>query len=277
MTNNYGPLFENIKTQHDFRRKLNFEIHVVDHCNLNCKYCSHFSPIANPSYTDISGFESDLSLLQRVVSPGRIEKLRILGGEPLLHPQITDFIRIAYIYFPTVRRELVTNGLLIQKMTADFWSVCRETDTHIYVSRYPIDLDYDGIHLLLEAQGIKHIVGCVPKSFDRHPLSLHGAHHHLINHLKCIESSGPYMQISNGGLYKCSYSAYAHHLNCRFSTSFDLKPSDRLDLSTIKSVNDIYRFLSRPIPFCGYCLLSHNTFHNTWGYSRGELSEWADL
>ena len=26
------------------QKELRFEVHIVEHCNLNCKQCSHFSP-----------------------------------------------------------------------------------------------------------------------------------------------------------------------------------------------------------------------------------------
>ena len=32
------------------------EMHIVDHCNLNCNCCNHFSPIAKPWYISLEDF-----------------------------------------------------------------------------------------------------------------------------------------------------------------------------------------------------------------------------
>ena len=39
------------------------EHHIVDHCNLNCVGCSHFSPISNPWFEDIEDFKRDFERL----------------------------------------------------------------------------------------------------------------------------------------------------------------------------------------------------------------------
>ena len=36
---------------------------VVDHCNLNCAYCDHLSPLAKEGYYDVNQFEKDFSVL----------------------------------------------------------------------------------------------------------------------------------------------------------------------------------------------------------------------
>ena len=46
------------------RNPFNFEIHLNDHCNLNCKSCFHFVPLANPdSYYPLDEFERDIKRL----------------------------------------------------------------------------------------------------------------------------------------------------------------------------------------------------------------------
>ena len=43
--------------------KIRFIVDIVDHCNLNCKGCGHFSPLAPKSFLDIETFETDLRRL----------------------------------------------------------------------------------------------------------------------------------------------------------------------------------------------------------------------
>ncbi len=42
------------------------ETHLVDHCNLNCKGCSHFSPLSSPNFADYNQFTKDLTRLSEL-------------------------------------------------------------------------------------------------------------------------------------------------------------------------------------------------------------------
>ena len=59
-------------------------VFAVSKCNLNCKSCSTFAPIANESTICTSAYENDCKRLSFLGSD-KVKELRILGGEPLLH------------------------------------------------------------------------------------------------------------------------------------------------------------------------------------------------
>ena len=59
-------------------------MHIVDHCNLNCNCCNHFSPIADPWFIELKDFKNQLINLKNNVL--NIKNFLILGGEPALHP-----------------------------------------------------------------------------------------------------------------------------------------------------------------------------------------------
>ena len=42
------------------KKQIRFIVDIVDHCNLNCKGCGHFSPLASKSFLDLETFENDL-------------------------------------------------------------------------------------------------------------------------------------------------------------------------------------------------------------------------
>ena len=73
--------------------KIRFIVDIVDHCNLNCKCCGHFSPLAQKSFLDKETFEKDICRLYELLN-GNIHCLELMGGEALLHPQLEDFITI---------------------------------------------------------------------------------------------------------------------------------------------------------------------------------------
>lgn len=56
-------------------------IHITEHCNLNCKYCAHFSCIAEPEFYDLEMFESDISRLSYLLK-GELRDLILIGENP---------------------------------------------------------------------------------------------------------------------------------------------------------------------------------------------------
>ena len=42
-----------------------FLYEIVHHCNLNCNYCDHCAPIAEPEFVDINTYKNDLKHLKK--------------------------------------------------------------------------------------------------------------------------------------------------------------------------------------------------------------------
>ena len=65
-----------------------FEIHLVEHCNLNCKSCDNYSPIAKEEYLDIKSFENDMKRMRELFS--NISLIRLFN---VLYPKLnSDFL-----------------------------------------------------------------------------------------------------------------------------------------------------------------------------------------
>ncbi len=112
-----------------------FEFHLADHCNLNCKGCSHFSPIAEHHFPDLAEYENDLKQLQKLFSS--VQSIRLMGGEPFLNPQIENFLLTTRSHFPKAVITVVTNGLLVPQMPETFWETCRVCSVGISITIYP--------------------------------------------------------------------------------------------------------------------------------------------
>jgi hypothetical protein len=106
------------------------EINVVEHCNLSCRSCSHLSPLMPRRIVSPEQVAEDLA---RLGSAYHARWVRLVGGEPLLHPQLLDVIEAARQSRIADRISVVTNGVLLTKMDDDFW---RAVDA-IEVSLYP--------------------------------------------------------------------------------------------------------------------------------------------
>ena len=107
-----------------------FDIEVTEHCNLNCKGCDSLAPLAGEEYLDIAECEKDLSRLSEI-SGGIVDHINILGGEPLLHPDIEKFVKLTRMYFPIGKIVIVTNGILLKSMKQKFWETCKENKIEI--------------------------------------------------------------------------------------------------------------------------------------------------
>lgn len=106
-----------------------FELHVVEHCNLRCAHCCNMSPFLPRRVLEPAAAGA---LLGRLAQTVHADVFKIMGGEPLLHPDLAGVLRAvkASGISPVVR--LFTNGLLLHRVGADAW---REID-HLTISTY---------------------------------------------------------------------------------------------------------------------------------------------
>lgn len=106
----------------------NLEINVADHCNLDCIGCSHDAP------SMARWFEKPIRLaraLSRLWNFYRSPLLKLLGGEPLLHPNINDIVVAAKRSTQSYLR-LVTNGKLLLRRYRRLLGI-----DEIHISLYP--------------------------------------------------------------------------------------------------------------------------------------------
>ena len=123
-----------------------FETHLVDHCNLDCRGCAHFSNLCTPAFADLAEFESDMQLMSGLFS--RVKEIHLIGGEPLLHPQVAEFCASARKAFPRTRIYLRTNGTMLVGMDETFWKSLAQSKITILCDTYPINLPIIEIKIL---------------------------------------------------------------------------------------------------------------------------------
>ena len=120
------------------------EVHIAEHCNLNCQCCNHYSPLAKEEFLDINIFEKDLNRLSQLTN-GNISYLKLLGGEPLLCPNLIDYFQTARKYFPNSNIVLMTNAILLNKCDDNFYEALRKYDIEICLTKYPLKIDFKAI------------------------------------------------------------------------------------------------------------------------------------
>ena len=259
--------------------KIHFEVHLAEHCNLNCYACNNFSPIAEPEFVDIEEFRRDFERMGSIFSHS-CERIYLLGGEPLLHPEIITLMEIARKNFREGDISVFTNGLLLKKMDDSFWKACRDNNVGIILSAYPIKLDIEGIKALAEKFGVRFQYAWGDTSsmhdmFSITPLNLKGDSNAKLNFGICVRAQNC-LTLSHGKLFTCSFVPHVHHFNKKFGENIEVTPEDYVNIYDDVKAEYILKRMSEPIPACRYCRLDNKSVRLVkWGISKGEKSEWV--
>lgn len=114
------------------------EMHVAHACNLRCEGCNHYANYALAGVVALSEGRAWLEAWSERVAPVHFS---FLGGEPLINPELSEYLRLARRLWPHSRLRLVTNGLLLGRRT-DLWEALGETRTRLTVSIHSRDAAY---------------------------------------------------------------------------------------------------------------------------------------
>lgn len=106
-------------------------VYVTDLCNLHCKMCPHHTNADSSSFTQAKKLNADyISLETLEFSFKKFPEcyfVMLAGvGEPLLHPQFKDIIRLCEKYKKKVK--IVTNGIKLTTDMSDFLSLSKCID-----------------------------------------------------------------------------------------------------------------------------------------------------
>ena len=90
-------------------------ISLTDRCNLRCVYCMPKQGVQwQPRADQLSAEE--IARVVETAAQGGVKRVRLTGGEPLVHPQVVEIVRrIASI--PTIEEvSLTTNAMLLERL-----------------------------------------------------------------------------------------------------------------------------------------------------------------
>ena len=251
------------------------EFHIVEHCNLKCKSCVHFSPLAKEEFLDLKIFEKDIKQMAKL-SKANINRINIFGGEPLLNPNVLQYLQIARKNFKNSQIALVTNAILLPKQNDNFWKTLNANNITISITKYPINLPYEEIFLIAKKNSVKiEFFSADKKNNQWHfPLDLEGKQSKIYNFSVCQEAN-KCTNIYKGKLYICPIASNIHHFANHFNKNIKLTENDYIDIYKTDDIEDILLFISKPSPFCKYCNIKARTFNNEWAISKKDISEWT--
>lgn len=227
---------------------------IVDHCNLNCAGCSHFSPIAELRFASLERFEKNIIKLSSYNL--NIEQFNLLGGEPLLHTQIKDFILVSKKYLKT-NIVVKTNGILLND---DFIRFCDKHNVTLVVANYGLNIKHTNNPLIDDF--MYNYIGTIPIEFNSCVL------YNTSYNNSCSQLE------DNGDLHFCTYSANIKHYNKFYNTNIPtIKDRDYVNIYDNDFMKKYFMGSLCRRPFCNYC---RPPKIKPW-HLFNKINEWVDI
>ena len=246
------------------------EIQLCDRCNLDCAYCSHLSPVSKPVTISLETLEAECRRLARI----GMDEVNLMGGEPLLHPQVIEAIRLTRSILPNIKLIISTNGLLLPRMSREFWQTCRECKVVIRITPYPRaekgTWNYFKYIWLIKKNRVSMESTGWRFGFRHQLLSEKADYDAIGNYLRCQLHC---TQVRDATMWPCAYVAYSFNLNNKFGTNFKASPADRLPLTDDTTATDLRLWLLRTKPFCAHCGIK-DAKHVNWRRTQYTRDEW---
>ena len=198
-----------------------------------------------------------------------------MGGEPLLHLQVNDFMRVTREAYPHSRIFIVTNGLLLLKMPNDFWETLRQCRIRIHWSKYPFYSKDQSSEIYTCLKKHHTLLEC-PDSMNTRIenfyvfsfFSPEGTENPEQAFKGCIGKSCA--NLYRGKIYTCP-ACYVFRANEYFHANHEVP--EGWDIYKYNG-KELQSFLNKPIPFCRFC---HHAVHPKsfpWEVSKRRAEEW---
>lgn len=249
------------------------EINLIDNCNLKCKSCTHFSSLYNDeSVYDLDFFEADLKRLREI---GKILRLRLLGGEPLLLKNLAEYIVMARKIHMEADIELVTNGILFSQLDDATLKIIRDKEISVIISPYqPTVKMKDKIVKILQSYKIRYVFeGNEVKEFSR-TLTLNNEHCSESSSEVCASSGCTFLR--KGNLYKCPVEGLIKDFSMFYKLDkiFEqLETGYSIYNDNIEVEKKIKKLAMHPVEMCKFC--SEKTEWIPWQVLKHpELKDW---
>lgn len=225
-----------------------FNVKLAEHCNLKCKRCNNFSNFSKEDFYTVEEYEKDIMRLSALVE--NIMEIDLIGGEPLLNPDIEQFVSLTKKYYPYTQINVVTNGMLILQLPESVMRCFAENDVHIQITLYPVLYPrIDDIIMRIKEYGIS------VKMFRDG--DIFGAFFNLKgdNDRSLVEGNefyGKCVVMYRGAICRCGPGMTIQKFNQRFSLA--LPDDGKIDLYAGDLTGERLSYLlNQSIELCAYC------------------------
>lgn len=251
------------------------EYNLTDHCNLKCYACDHASPLLAPRFASLEAFVDDFEALAGAFHS---EELRLVGGEPLLHPDLLLFLREARRIGVADSIVVYTNGVLLHEMPEEFWMLIDQ----LHVSAYPgirRRLDDGACARMCGRHGVKLQLDHVER-FYKCLLSRPIDDEQLVGKIfRACEAANVCLTVHDGHFYKCSAAAVIKPWLALHKVDFDNRAIDGVPLHANANLQaELRRYLASrtPLAACSYCLGTSGSPTAHRQVDRAGCATWLD-
>lgn len=276
------------------------EFYITNRCNLDCAYCNRLNNYNFKGHYELDAYRELYTQWSKII---QFQKLSILGGEPLLHKDLFNWILFLNKTWPKSEIEIVTNGTILNKVKG-LYNCITSLDTTVL-----LDIN---VHNFSQLDKINdNVREFLCDDFDRNPTDNHSydnlyTHKNLevtvrkatAQHAAVIKKTDNGLSVHNsdvnkahdvctmkychhfvdGKLYKCGIPvvvkefAKQHKVNFTKDQIEILKTNVGLSVDDVKSMdqNKLNDTLRQPISFCNFCPeeITYNEIEAKSGYTK---------
>lgn len=247
----------------------NIEIKILEHCNLKCKGCFVFSNIAQPEVYPLKELEKDLIQLNHLFDS--IKNIRVLGGEPLLLNNLSDYILLIRKQFLSAQISIVTNGTLLDILPDSFYELLNKNQIMLSISYYK------GSTMKKVRHGIQRVMQN-QINFQVFPVKYFAIEHVREQteplekvYYACKLRKKP-VTLYRGRIYSCPKPFSIRHYDKLYGTSYE---DINLGIDIYDARNgekEILRRLAQPMEICKIC--SSSPGYMEWQIGQPQPQDW---
>ena len=247
-------------------------IDVTNICNLNCYGCNHLTPLAkNHWFIDLNYFEEIVTELNKKFDLNRIH---LVGGEPLLHPKFIDLCRIIKKVNTNLGIKVFTNGLFLSKHLSEADEI-NSLEVRFKVSSYDMIPEEE---LLLLKSKFKNLEGLGSKvdtnkvNFFKICYDLKGEQNHIESFNLCREHQCSVMK-NDYKIYLCPEIMNINYLEEYFNLKLPLNENERgLDIRKVNSL-ELIQYLYNPenATCCRFCKVASRNKYKHLSPEKGNV------
>lgn len=250
-------------------REKQIAFQILTPCTLNCRLCADYAPLYREKgihyFVTLENFGKEINEVFKIYD--FIEDITITGGEPLLHPQLTEILTLTLKNFSSQfhKCRIFTNGTIIPKTALlDQVVLYGKNNFEFVIDDYgAISANTARMESLLSQYGIsyrinhyygdkQHCGGWI----DYGPLDLfHNESREMLQAKiqNCHNANWKNLLVFKGKLYLCTQAAFGHDLNY-----FSLQSNEYIDLldettSITEKKAIAFQLGKEPISSCQYC------------------------